>query len=145
MLNGVPSPHPVEVVWEGDKRFRGGSPGGPTLVVDGDRKVAPSPVDTMLVALAGCSGIDVVEILAKRRTPAASLRVHCDFSRAEKPPRRLTQIHLRFCVSTASNRAQVENAIQLSIDKYCSVASSLAPDTELAWSLDLQPVDEVPA
>lgn len=107
------------------------------MIVDGDRSAAPSPVDTLLVGLAACSAIDVVEILAKRRTPAGSLSVRCDFSRADTPPRRLTQVHLRFEVETASERAHVENAVDLSIRKYCSVASSLAPDTELTWSVEL--------
>ena len=143
MLNGIKSPHPVEVVWEGGKKFRGGLPGGPTIVVDGDREVAPSPVDSLLVAIAGCSGIDVVEILNKRRTPPTALSVRCDFSRAEKPPRRLTQVNLQFTISTACDRPNVENAVRLAVEKYCSVASSLAPDTEITWSLDLHQVSGV--
>ena len=146
MPQGKPSPHPIEVVWEGGKRYRGGLPGGPTGVVDGDRSAAPSPVDSVLVALAACSAIDVVEILAKRRTPATSLAVRCDFSRAESPPRRLTDIHLRFEIATGSAREHVQHAVDLSVTKYCSVASSLAPDTKLTWSLELKaPSAERPA
>ncbi len=110
MPEGVPSPVPVEVVWEGGMRYRGGPAGGPSLVVDGDREIAPSPVDTLVVALASCSAIDVVEILQKRRTPASTLRVTVEFSRAPTPPRRLTDAHLRFTVSTASEQAHVERA-----------------------------------
>ena len=131
------SEYPIEVVWEGGKRYRGGKPGGPTHLVDGERQVAPSPVEGMLVALGACSSIDVVEILEKRRTPPTSLSVRVDFARAPTPPRRLTAARLVFRVATASERPHVERAIQLSFEKYCSVATSLAPDTVLEWSLEL--------
>lgn len=139
MPEGVPSPYPVEVVWEGGMRYRGGPQGGPTHVVDGEREVAPSPVDSVVVALAACSAIDVVEILTKRRTPPASLRVRAEFSRAPEPPRRLTDVKLVYSVAADSERTHVERAIQLSFDKYCSVVHSLAPDTRLTWELELEP------
>ena len=143
MPEGIRSEYPVEVVWEGGKRYRGGRPGGPTLLVDGDREVAPSPVEAMLVALGSCSAIDVVEILAKRRTPAARLSVRVDFSRAAEPPRRLTEARLVYSVATDSERSHVERAVELSFEKYCSVATSLAPDTRLSWAVELQPAEGV--
>lgn len=139
MPEGVPVEYPIEVVWEGERRYRGGPAGGPTLVVDGDRGVAPSPVDTLVIALASCSAIDVVDYLEKRRTPASSLSVSVRFSRAPQPPRRLTDAHLTFRVASDSPREHVERAVQLSFDKYCSVANSLAPDTTLGFSIELDP------
>lgn len=140
MPEGVPVEYPIEVVWEGGMRYRGGPAGGPTLVVDGNRETAPSPVDTLVVAIASCSAIDVVDYLEKRRTPAASLSVSVRFSRAPQPPRRITDAHLTFRVATDSPRDHVERAVQLSFDKYCSVSNSLAPDTRLDWSVELEPV-----
>src|SRR5262249_12776044 len=105
----------------------------------GNREVAPSPVDTLVVALASCSVVDVVDYLEKRRTPPSSLSISVRFSRAPTPPRRLTDAHLTFRVASDSSREHVERAIQLSFDKYCSVANSLAPDTRLGWSLELEP------
>jgi putative redox protein len=139
MPEGVQVEYPIEVVWEGERRYRGGPAGGPTLVVDGNREVAPSPVDTLVIALASCSAIDVVDYLEKRRTPASSLSVSVRFSRAPQPPRRLTDAHLTFRVVTDSPRAHVDRAVQLSFDKYCSVANSLAPDTRLGFSVELEP------
>lgn len=138
MPEGVRSEYPIEVVWEGGRRYRGGKPGSPPLVVDGSREVAPSPVETVLIGLAACSAIDVVEILEKRRTPPSSVQVRVDFSRAPEPPKRLTDVHLRFTVATGSERSHVERALELSFEKYCSVSNSLAPDTRLSWDLDLQ-------
>jgi putative redox protein len=91
----------------------------------------------MLVSIGACSGIDVVEILQKRRTPASSLRVRLDFSRAPSPPRRLTQVNAHYTVATVADRHHVERAITLAFEKYCSVVSSLASDTELTWSLEI--------
>lgn len=111
------------------------------MVTDGDREAAPSPVEAMLVALGSCSAIDVVEILEKRRTPPTALSVRVDFARAESPPRRLTAAKLLYRVATASERNHVERAIELSFEKYCSVATSLAPDTRLEWSLEMENSD----
>jgi putative redox protein len=139
MPEGVKADHPIDVIWEGGMRYRGGPAGGPAMVLDGGREAAPSPVDAMLVALASCSAIDVVEILAKRRTPPTRVEVRVEFWRAPSPPRRLTRAELRFTVATASAREHVERAIALSFETYCSVARSLAPDTELSWELELLP------
>lgn len=128
----------VDVVWEGGRRYRGGRPDGPTLLVDGERQQAPGPVDTLMIAFASCSAIDVVDILEKRRTPAASLRVEVEFDRAATTPRRVLAARLRWIVATASDRAHVERAVDLSIRKYCSVAASLAPDVRLSWEVEVR-------
>ncbi len=137
MMEGVPAGYSIEVEWDGEMRYRGGPAGGPTHLVDGAREAAPSPVDSLLVALASCSAIDVVEILNKRRTPARAVRVVVDFSRAADTPRRLTQVRLRFHVDTDSERPHVERAIALSFEKYCSVAASFASDIPIQWELEL--------
>jgi putative redox protein len=139
MPEGVPVEYPIQVVWEGGMRYRGGPAGGPTLVVDGEKGVSPSPVDALVVAIASCSAIDVVDYLEKRRTPPSSLSVSVRFSRAPVPPRRITEARLVFRVATDSDRQHVERAVQLSFEKYCSVAASLAPDTRLDWEVELEP------
>ena len=139
-MQGTWSEYPIEVVWEGGRRYRGGKPGGPTLVVDGDREAGPSPVEALIVALGSCSAIDIVEILEKRRTPAERLEVRVDFARADNPPRRVTAAKLRFVVATSSELPHVQRAAELSMHKYCSVATSLAPDTELTWEVQVEPV-----
>jgi len=81
----------------------------------------------------------VVDYLEKRRTPASALSVSVRFGRAPSPPRRVTDAHLAFRVATDSPRDHVERAVQLSFEKYCSVANSLAPDTRLEWSVEIEP------
>jgi putative redox protein len=127
----------VEVRWEEGMRYLGtGERGGP-LTLDGRGQSAASPVEAVVMALAACSAIDVVDILEKRRTPPRSLAVSADFERALTYPRRLVSVELAFTVDTDSAREQVERAIVLSLEKYCSVAASLAPDTRLTWTLAL--------
>jgi putative redox protein len=92
----------------------------------------------MMIAFASCSAIDVVDILEKRRTPAASLRVEVEFERAATPPRRVLAARLRWIVETASDRTHVERAVDLSVRKYCSVAASLAPDIALSWEVEVR-------
>ncbi len=139
-MRGVWSEYPMEIVWEGGKRYRAGQPGGPTLVVDGDREAGPSPVEALVIALGSCSAMDIVEILEKRRTPVERLEVRVDFARAETPPRRMTAARVHFRVATASELSHVQRAAELSFEKYCSVSTSLAPDMELTWEVEVEPV-----
>ena len=134
-----PNEYEVLVEWAGGERFRGGPLDAPPLLLDGSKQEAPGPVAGLVVALASCAAIDVVEILEKRRTPAQSMRIAVRYTRAPTPPRRLVEVHLRFSVATASEHHHVERAVELSITRYCSVASSLAPDTRLTWEVVLEP------
>lgn len=139
MPEGVPAKDPIEVAWEGGMRWRGGPAGGPVMLMDGDKQAAPSPVDALVASLASCSAIDVVDYLEKRRTPPTAASVSVRFSRAADYPRRLTDVHLTYRVSTDSPREHVERAVQLSFDRYCSVAASLAPDIRVSWEVELSP------
>lgn len=136
-MEGVWSEYPIEVIWEGEKRFRGGKPGGPALLVDGDRQVGPSPVEAMIVALGSCSAIDIVEILEKRRTPVRRMDVRVEFARAASPPRRLTGARVHFRIASDTDLLHAERAAELSFTKYCSVSTSLAPDIDLTWTVEI--------
>ena len=138
MSEGVWVDYPVEVEWEGGQRFRGGRPGGPTILLDGDREEGPGPVDSVVIALVACSGIDVVEILNKRRTPPSRMDVRIRFARAAQPPRRLTAIQLLFRVATDSPSSQVARAVELSVQKYCSVVHSLKEDIDISWEEEVE-------
>ena len=130
------APNRVEVAWHGGHRFTAGAPGGPTQEIDGDGAAAPGPVNTLLASLAACASVDVVDILAKRRTPIASLHVEVVGTRVETTPRRLRHVALRFRLTgDGIDQANAERAVALSIEKYCSVRSSLDPDIEVEWEV----------
>jgi putative redox protein len=133
-------PNHVVVRWRGGEEFESGRPDGPTLRVDGNAKVAQSPVDALLTALASCSSIDVVAILAKRRTPVQSLEIDVVGERAnDRVPRKLIRIVLTFRIAGAGiAREHAERAIELAVNKYCSVRDSLDPKIPVEWRLELE-------
>ena len=132
-------PARVDVVWAGGQHMEVSRAGSPILHVDGEAKAGPSPVDTLIGALAACAAIDVVEILAKRRTPVASLQVQATGERAHATPARVTRAVLAFTISGAGiERAHAERAIELAVTKYCSVGASLDPAMPVEWTLELR-------
>ena len=131
-------PSRVTVTWAGGQRFDTGRPGGATARIDGRGETGQSPVDALISALASCAAIDVVEILAKRRTPVRSLNVDVLGERVNGVPRRLRQVTLDFHIAgDGIERVHAERAIDLAINKYCSVRDSLARDIPIDWSLTL--------
>jgi putative redox protein len=132
------APSRIHATWDGEQRFDAGRPGGKTLRLDGTGKTGQSPVDVLLSALAGCTGIDIVEILAKRRTPVERLEIEVVGDRADVVPRRIIAIQLIYRIDGAGiDRDQAERAIDLAVNKYCSVRESLATDIVISWSMTL--------
>jgi len=127
----------TRAVWRGEHRFDAG-PEGRTTPIDADAKTAPGPVETLLNALATCSGVDVLDMLAKRRTPAERFVVNVTATRRTEHPRRVERVELEFEIGGPGIEAEhAERAIQLSFEKYCTVAASLAPDIVAETSLIL--------
>lgn len=119
----------VQLNWAGDRRFDAGRPGGPTLRLDGDGVTGQSPVDAVMSALAACTAVDVVDILAKRRTPLSALSIDAVGTRAaDATPKRIVAAELTYHLTGEGvDRSHAERAIDLAITKYCSVRDSLDP------------------
>src|SRR5262245_46415402 len=98
------------------------------MILDSDAKAGPSPVEALVLALAGCMGIDVADILAKGRHSFRGIEARLSATRAEQPPRRVLAVTMEFEVRGEVPVAAVERAIQLSRDKYCSVWHSMRQD-----------------
>jgi putative redox protein len=131
-------PQVAVATWKGDQEFDAGVPGRATIRVDGHSKTAPSPVDLMVISIGTCSAVDVVEILAKRRTPVEALEVTTTVTRADEAPRKLTHVWVTFKIRGAGiERVHAERAIELSVNKYCSVRTSLDPEIPVEWNLEL--------
>ena len=131
-------PNRIFVQWHGARRFDIGRRGGRVARVDGDGVTGPSPVDALLGALATCASSDVVDILAKRRTPVSTFEVEVEAERANAVPRRLTHVLLKFRITGEGiEREQAERAIDLAITKYCSVRDSLDPRISITWEVQL--------
>jgi len=130
----------VTVKWAGGQRFDGGREGRPSARFDGSGETGQSPPEALLSALASCSAIDVVEIMAKRRTPLQSLEVRVVGDRVDGVPRKFKHITLNFSVAGANvEKDQLERAIDLAVNKYCSVRESLSADIPVVWTLEITP------
>jgi putative redox protein len=134
----------TRAVWQGEHRFDAG-PEGRTAPVDADSKTAPGPVETLLNAVATCSAVDVLDVLAKRRTPAERLVVNVAATRRTEAPRRVERLDMEFAIDgTGILVEHAERAIQLSFEKYCTVAASLAPDIVAQTTLVLNGERQAP-
>lgn len=130
----------VHLRWRGDGLvFLGGVPGGPEIVLDSEGKAGPSPTQALLLALAGCMGVDVRMILDKSRVPLESLEVRIEADRVAEPPRRFSAVRLtyRLLGPREGDRAKVDRAVELSKEKYCSVLHTLRPDMDLDVQVEI--------
>lgn len=124
----------VRLRWTGDGlAFHGGPDGGPQIPVDSDAEVGQSPMQLLLMALAGCMAIDVKLILEKSRVPMESLEVEAIGVRATDVPKRYVSLELVYRIGgpEEGDQAKLDRAIELSRDKYCSVLHTLDPEIDL--------------
>lgn len=130
----------VAVEWQGGMRFSGGPPDGPSVLLDGDGAAGPGPMATLLVAAASCSGIDIVMILEKARVKLRKFTMQVTGLRADDHPRRYLKIHFDITLAgDGLDEAKARRAIDLSLQKYCSVIQSLRPDIPVSYELVLAP------
>ena len=130
--------------WKGGNNYEGISENGNSIFFDADpsHEQGPSPMEAVLMALCGCTSVDVVSILEKKRQPLLGLKVTAVATQAADPPRVFTHIKLTYTVSGNLNRKAVEDAVSLSKNKYCSVSKMLEKaatiDYEIVY-LDAEP------
>ena len=121
----------VVVRWKGDVAFEGETESGHTVLMDGPpdaggKNQGPRPMEMLLLGMGACSSVDVISILKKSRQPVSNCRVEIKSSRAPEPPRVFTEIHLHFVVTgNKLNEKNVQRAISLSAEKYCSASIML--------------------
>ena len=127
-----------------DDLFVGTTPSGHTIALDTDsqRSIAPSPVELLLVALGSCTAVDVVGILKKKRQNVSHYMVEVSGNRRDDYPRKYTSMKVHH-VLTGSNLSEkaVAQAIELSENKYCSVAATLRPTVEIQSSFEIIEVE----
>lgn len=118
--------------------FEGGAPEGPRVVVDGDGAEGASPMDHLLLSLAGCMGSDVRHILEKSRVPVESLEVEVEGTRAPTDPRRYQALRLSYRIRgpRPGDLGRLERAVELSRTTYCSVLHSLRQDIEIEIAIE---------
>ena len=132
------APSRLLVNWKSDRIFEAGREGRPSITLDGDGFQAPTPPEALLAALASCVSVDVVDILAKRRTPVEQYSVEILGERVDSIPRRFKHITMNISITGQGiERAPAEHAIDLAVNKYCSVRDSLDPSIPIVWNLSI--------
>jgi putative redox protein len=129
------------VKWIGEEKFVATSPSGHALTIDSDRasNKAPGPMELVLLALGACTATDVAVILQKKRQKLESLEVICSGERAAEPPTVWIKLELLYRLRGQLDEAAVKHAIQLSEDKYCSVAAMLKKTATVSWRYEILP------
>ncbi len=131
----------ASVKWIGEQRFVATGPSGHALTLDSDRvsNKAPGPMELLLLALGACTATDVVLVLEKKRQKLESLEVICSGERAAEPPTVWTKLEILYRLRGQLDEAAVKHAIQLSEEKYCSVAATLKKTATLSWRYEILP------
>lgn len=138
----------VEVRWSEPMLFVGTADGTSPIVMDtkpesGGTGVGPSPMESVLIALAGCTGMDVVGILRKMRAPLIGLTIHVEADRATEHPKVLSRIHLHYRAWGAGlTLEEVRKAVQLSQDKYCSVSAMLRKSAPITYGVTVAATED---
>ena len=129
----------AQVKWLGEELFIGTSESGHTMVLDAnDGNLAPSPMEGVLISLGGCSSVDVVSILQKARQNIIGCHVEISGTRVDSVPALFEKIHLHFVITGADVAAKhVERAVNLSADKYCSVALMLNATVDITHDFEI--------
>lgn len=124
--------------WKREMLFEGTTESGNRLMFDGDSSHAggPSPMEAVLMALCGCTSVDIVSILQKKRQPFTSLTVSATAEQAEESPRYFTKIQLIYKVGGKISRKAMEDAVALSKNKYCSVSAMLEKRAEIEFLIE---------
>ncbi|RLL43725.1 OsmC family peroxiredoxin [Oceanobacillus piezotolerans] len=131
----------ANITWNGKVAFSGDTPSGHKIKIDGAEQIGGQndgarPMELLLHSLAGCTGINVINILQKMRLEPTSFQLEADGERDETPPKKFTSINLHFELEGDLPEDKVIRAIKLTNEKYCSVAHSLSTPITSTYSIN---------
>src|SRR3954463_2363392 len=133
----------VRIKWIEDVAFVGESESGHALVMDGapeggGRNLGPRPMETVLIGTGGCTAFAGGHILKKSRAPVTDCVVQIDADRAAEDPKVFTKIHFHFVVTGKGLKPQqVERAVHLSAEKYCSASIMLGKTAAITHDFEI--------
>ncbi len=135
----------TKMKWAGGMKFEGTSAFGHKLITDtskaaGGEEAGYKPTELLLFGIAGCTGIDVVRILQKQRQELTSLEIELTAHQSESYPRPFHTIEIKYIVRGRNLDAnKVQQAIELSEDKYCVVSQTVKQETKVVRSFEVLP------
>ncbi len=137
----------ARIKWVDNLKFVGDAPSGHSILMDGPPEVggdnaAIRPGELTLVALGGCTGIDIVTILKKMRVDFDSFEILVDAEPREQYPKSWQKIHIKYVLKGNNiDENKVRTAIELSEEKYCSVSAMLKPNAEITHDYEIIQAD----
>ncbi|MFZ1705553.1 MAG: OsmC family protein [Saprospiraceae bacterium] len=123
----------------GKLNFKGTNERGQSLQLSGDKE-SVSPMEAVLMAVAGCSSIDIELILTKMRQDLKKIEVEVNGIRAEETPKVFTKMEIHYILHGDLKKDKVQKAVELSMEKYCSVSLMLKQSVEIAYTFEIRPV-----
>ncbi|HTT41089.1 MAG TPA: OsmC family protein [Burkholderiales bacterium] len=138
----------IRIKWIENVSFLAETESSHALIMDGapeagGRNLGPRPMETVLAGTGGCTAFDVVTILRKARQQIEDCVVEIDADRASTDPRVFTRIHFHFVIAGSGvDRKQVERAIHLSAQKYCSASIMLAKTAQITHDFEIREVGQ---
>ena len=131
----------VEVVWKGSMTFQGKNKKNSTVTLGAAASPEGiSPMELLLIGLAGCSGMDIVSILVKKEANLDAFQVYTRGSRAKEHPRVYEEIEITYLLWGKNLASQdIEQAIRLSEEKYCSASAMLGKTAKITSSYKINP------
>ncbi|MDP2277808.1 MAG: OsmC family protein [Nitrospirota bacterium] len=130
----------AKVTYVDGLQFVGEAASGHAIVMDGDmevggRNAGARPMELLLIGLGGCSGMDVVSILKKKKQEINGVEIKVKGEKAENYPKKFTDIDIEFIVRGRNvSKDAVKRAVELSMEKYCSVKATLEDSAKITWS-----------
>ncbi|PMQ02164.1 MAG: osmotically inducible protein OsmC [Dictyoglomus sp. NZ13-RE01] len=130
----------TKVIWNGKMKFTGITPSNFQIVMDstpdhGGENEGPRPMELVLVALGGCTGMDVISILNKMKEKVESFEMSITAERAQDHPKVYTKVHIEYIFKGENLKEEnIKKAIELSQTKYCSVSAILRGTAEVTYS-----------
>lgn len=136
------------VKYAGDDYFIGVPPSGHAQIMDAnsERNAGPTPLENLLVAVAGCTAYDVQSILKKKRQDVTDYRVEIEGVRKEDRPQAFIKFHIKHIVTGRNiSEKAIADAIELSDKTYCSVAATVRPTAEIETGYQIIDASETKA
>lgn len=135
-MSSTKPPTVIDIDWDAELRLLAAA-GTNRLVIDSAGLAGPSPMQVLAIALGGCMAMDLIHILTRGRHDLRRLHARLTGQRAAEDPHRFTSIALHFTVTGPVPPPQIQRAIDLSREKYCSVWNSMRHDIPFEVSYDV--------
>lgn len=132
----------AKVTWKGEgMAFEGVGPKGFSVLMGGKQESGPSPMEMLIMGLGGCTGMDCILVLTKKKQDVRAFEIRFNTESAESYPQRYTKIEMEYVFTGHElDQAQVEKAVDLSANKYCSVKGSLDPAIEFVTKVTIHQI-----